>query len=130
GNVRVSDFHVLSEFVQNVTCAENPLTLDPGASFSCSGHYVLTQGDVDQGVVTNEVIVKAQDPSMTEISTSDLDSVSLARSLNLVLQKTSSYVEGATGSDTIEYFFEVSNRGTTTLVNVSVTDAALAGEIL
>lgn len=52
--------------------------------------------------------VKAQDPSKTEISMSDLDSVSLARSLNLVLQKTSSYVEGATGSDTIEYFFEAS----------------------
>ncbi|CAM9245227.1 unnamed protein product [Ectocarpus sp. 13 AM-2016] len=132
GNVRVGDFHVLSEFVQNVTCAKIPLTLDPGVSFSCSGNYVLTQRDIDQGVVTNEVIVKAQDPSKTEILTSDLDSVSLARSLKLVLQKTSSYVEGATGSDTIEYLFEasVSNRGTTTLVNVSVTDAALAGEIL
>ncbi|CAM9911353.1 unnamed protein product, partial [Ectocarpus sp. 12 AP-2014] len=30
GNVRVGDFHVLSEFVQNVTCAKTPLTLDPG----------------------------------------------------------------------------------------------------
>lgn len=53
-----TDWHqVLSEFVQNITCSETPLTLDPGASFSCSGQYVLTQRDVDHGVVTNEVCV-------------------------------------------------------------------------
>lgn len=46
---------VLSESVQNVTCAEMPVLLDPEAYVSCSGHYVLTQEDIDEGMVTNEV---------------------------------------------------------------------------
>ena len=46
---------VLSGSVRNVTCAEMPVLLDPDARISCSGHYVLTQGDVDEGMVTNEV---------------------------------------------------------------------------
>lgn len=55
-----------------------------------------------------QVVVKALDPSKTEYSASDFDSVSLARKLELGLHKSSAYVEGATGTDTIEYFFEVS----------------------
>lgn len=54
-----------------------------------------------------QVIVTALDPSKTGYTISDLDSVSLTRQLALGLQKTSSYVEGATGTDTIEYSFEV-----------------------
>lgn len=55
-----------------------------------------------------QVTVKALDPSKTEYSASDIDSVSLTRKLALGLQKSSSYVEAATGADTIEYSFEVS----------------------
>lgn len=53
-----------------------------------------------------QVVVKALDPSKTEYSISDIDSVNLTRKLALGLQKSSSYVEGA--ADTIEYSFEVS----------------------
>lgn len=47
------------------------------------------------------------DPSKTEYTTADVDSVSLTRKLALGLEKYSTYVEGATGADTIEYTFEV-----------------------
>lgn len=46
---------VLSELVQNITCTQQPFLLDPAESFSCSGGYVLTQQDVDEGTVSNEV---------------------------------------------------------------------------
>lgn len=46
---------VLSGSVRNVTCAEMPVLLDPGAYVSCLGHYVLTQEDIDESMVTNEV---------------------------------------------------------------------------
>ena len=59
-----------------------------------------------------QVIVKALDPSKTESTASDFDSVSLTRKLELGLQKNSSYAEGAAGNDTIEYSFEVSTPQT------------------
>lgn len=55
----------------------------------------------------SQVVVTATDPSMVQLSASDIDSVSLARSLELGLQKTAMYIEGASGADTIEYSFEV-----------------------
>lgn len=56
GRLTLSDSRqVLSESVRNVTCASMPVLLDPEASASCIGYYVLTQGDVDEGIVTNEV---------------------------------------------------------------------------
>jgi len=58
-----------------------------------------------------QVVVKALDPSKTESTTSDIDSVSLARKLALGLQKSSSYIEGPTGTDTIEYTFKVRPTG-------------------
>lgn len=48
---------VLSELVRNISCSEQPVLLDPAKSFSCSGHHVLTQEDVDKGAVSNEVLV-------------------------------------------------------------------------
>lgn len=51
----VGCLQVSSEIVQNVSCADKPALLDPAESFSCSGHYVLTQKDGDEGTVTNEV---------------------------------------------------------------------------
>lgn len=48
------------------------------------------------------------DPAKTAVTTSDLDSVSLARELTIDLEKSSLYVEGTTGIDTIEYSFEAS----------------------
>lgn len=41
--------------LENLTCAHKPDIMDPQASFSCTGNYSLTQDNVDQGVVVNEV---------------------------------------------------------------------------
>lgn len=41
--------------VHNMICADKPALMDPKAYFLCTGHYALTQGDVDEGVVRNEV---------------------------------------------------------------------------
>lgn len=54
------------------------------------------------------MVASALDPSSVEYLGNDTDSVSLARKLQLDLQKTASYIEGTNNADTIDYAFEVS----------------------
>ena len=46
---------VLDGLLQNVICIDMPLLLEPQGQFSCSGRFVLTQEDIDRGVVILEV---------------------------------------------------------------------------
>lgn len=62
--------------------------------------------------IFSQVSFKALDPSEGEHSGSDVDAVTLVRKLDLGMQKNSTYVEGAAGTDTIQYFFEASETGT------------------
>ena len=59
-----------------------------------------------------QVEVTATDPSSVLLSVSDVDSVRLARSLELGLHKNASYMESLHGTDTIDYSFEVSTWAT------------------
>ena len=60
----------------------------------------------------SQVVVTATDPSMEQLSTSDVDYVTLARNLELGLRKTGLYIEGAPGgADTVDYSFEVRPGG-------------------
>lgn len=46
---------VLDGLLKSVTCTDLPVILEPQGYFWCSGYYVLTQEDIDQGIVTHEV---------------------------------------------------------------------------
>ncbi|WP_313461135.1 hypothetical protein, partial [Stenotrophomonas sp.] len=113
-----------------VSCpALPPGGLAPGASLTCTGSYVVTQADLNQGSVTN--IATATDGT----STSPPDSVTInATQLPAVaLDKTASVADsnsdGITGDagDVITYGFSVTNTGNVLLAPVTVTDPLLPG---
>jgi uncharacterized repeat protein (TIGR01451 family) len=102
----------------------NPIpSLAPGASVDCSGTYTLVQGDVDTGTRSNTA-------TATSGPTSDDDTevVNLPGALGLSLVKTGSFLDDinadgfAQAGEAIGYTFDVTNVGSASVNNVSVTD--------
>jgi uncharacterized repeat protein (TIGR01451 family) len=106
------------------TPESNPIAdMAPGEQVSCTGTYVLTQGDVDAGQVDNTATADSDD---TEPVTDD-ETVPLTTRADLSLAKTGTFNdESQDGSaqvgETISYDFLVTNTGDVTLTNIAVTD--------
>ncbi|MBM6401831.1 DUF7507 domain-containing protein [Phycicoccus sonneratiae] len=104
-----------------------PATLAPGASGTCTRPYVLTQADVDAGLVDNTATARAVRPDASVTTDTSSARVTVAGSAQLELTKTASDVidgdsNGPDAGDTVEYSFSVRNAGTTSLTDVRVTD--------
>jgi uncharacterized repeat protein (TIGR01451 family) len=99
-----------------------------------TGVYTLSQGDVDNGFVSNLATVSAEDPSANTISADSNNNTPLIT--NLVSSASISLVKSGTFSDTngdglaqvgelIDYSFTIKNTGSLTLSNISITDVPI-----
>ena len=111
-----------------VTCQATSLA--PGASTTCAADStrVVTQADVDSGVVSNTATANGVDPLADPVTSnpsstdSALDQV-VALTLTKHGQPTDTNGDGLIGvGDTIAWTFTVTNTGLVTLSNVAVTD--------
>ncbi len=121
-NVTITD-HPLAG---GLTCSpEQPATLAPGATLTCTGAYSLQQSDLNGGSVTN---VATADADQTDPVT-DTITVPLSQSPALALEKsvTSTGPYDSVG-DVIAYQLVATNTGNITLHGVSITDPKL-GEL-
>jgi uncharacterized repeat protein (TIGR01451 family) len=131
GNTTLNNVTVTDPMTGLVISGSPIASLAPGATnSSIKGTYVISQADVDAGKVTNSALVTAKDPqnnnvtdtSGTTTATDDSTITPVTQTNTIALVKTGS-VSGAGGlGDTITYTFAVTNTGTTTLTNVTVTD--------
>ena len=120
----------------SVECAQTPDgTLAPGATIDCGPvTYTLAQGDIDAGSVHNTATVTALSPAGTVTDTADADA-DIDGTDAIELHKTTGAVtdvddDGRYGAgDEIEYFFEATNVGTTTVTLDTLTDEKLGGDI-
>jgi uncharacterized repeat protein (TIGR01451 family) len=120
-----------------VVCAAlDGTALAPGQSVQCAPvDYVLTQDDIDGGVVRNTATVTADAPDGTVSDTASA-SADIDRTAGIELVKTPGQVQdadadGAIGAgDTVSYTFTVRNTGTTTLTDVTVADPLLGAGAL
>ncbi|GMA33446.1 DUF7507 domain-containing protein [Litorihabitans aurantiacus] len=118
--------------LSSLTCTPTqPATLAPGGVLTCQATYTFTQGDVDTGTLYNQASVVGTDPFGTTVT--DLDDVVLpsdaVAAYTLVKQAVVTDVndnELTDLGDEIAYSFLVTNTGTTTLTDVSVSDPTLA----
>ena len=60
GTTALTGVSVSDDLVPTVSCPST--TLAPGANESCTGSYTITQGDLDQGSVTNVAVASATGP--------------------------------------------------------------------
>jgi uncharacterized repeat protein (TIGR01451 family) len=103
-------------------------TLAVGQSVTATATYALTQANVNAGKVDNTVSARGTDPAgQTPTDVAD-ETVPVASASSIELIKTAALAAGATGlaGEQVNYTFDVTNTGNTTLTGVGITDP-LAG---
>ena len=117
-----------------VTVNGGPITLTVGQvdSTTFTATYVITQADIDAGVVTNTATVTGEAPDGTTVSAmSNSVSTALTSCPEIEIVKTGVWNDTngdgcADVGETIDYSFVVTNTGNVTLTNVIVTDPLVA----
>jgi uncharacterized repeat protein (TIGR01451 family) len=145
GNVTLTNVTVTDP---NAVVTGSPLaSLAPSSTSSAiTAKHILTQADVDAGVVNNQATVSATPPTgmpgpITDLSDpasntgNAITTKPIPRTTGIALVKTAGAITDTNGNgvqdagDTLAYTFSVTNTGTVTLTAVSVTDpiAAITG---
>ncbi|TVZ24042.1 putative repeat protein (TIGR01451 family)/gliding motility-associated-like protein [Dokdonia sp. Hel_I_63] len=117
----------------------------PGDVLQFTATYVLTQADIDSGVVDNEALASGTDPAgatVTDASDSgnaaddtgagdDTTSTPIPAMPMIELVKSSTYVDnapaGLTVGDQIDYIYTVENTGNVTASDVTVAETSFSG---
>ncbi|MFJ5927094.1 hypothetical protein ACIQF6_31345 [Kitasatospora sp. NPDC092948] len=121
GTAAVTNLTVADDHVASVTCAVT--TLNPGESTTCHGSYVVTAADVTAGSVTNTAHAEGTDPEgQTVVSPPAEATVPVVGEALLVLQKAADSAGPFHVGDTVPYTYTVTNTGTATVTNLTVTD--------
>jgi len=121
GNVTITlPITVTDNQIANVMCAPLPAGgLAPGASLTCTGTDVVTQADLDAGLVTNTAT--ASDGSTT--SDPEDATVNATQTPALDMVKTPQNSDFTMVGETLTYNYLVTNTGNTTLTSpVIITD--------
>ena len=142
GNVSLTNVTVQDPNADTITPSDLG-TVEPGDSVTVTATHVITQADIDAGEVINQATANATDPDSNTVSqvSNDPDTPALDDSTVTPIRQTSELTltkvsdlpqDGSYDSigEEITYTLEVTNSGTTTLQNVTVTDPnADAGSI-
>jgi uncharacterized repeat protein (TIGR01451 family) len=135
GNVTLTGVSVNDPLLSNEDCdgvagapfVNTGFTINVGGSLSCTGSYVVSQADLDSngggdGDIDN---VATADSNETGPDTDD-ESVPLAQSPSLSIDKQATESGFSHVGDVIHYAILVTNTGNVTLHNVDVTDSQVA----
>ena len=100
--------------------------LAPGATEIATGMYVLTQADIDGGMIDNIAAAHGTAPNGDVVSDVSPVWTYIPQKNSIDLEKTGEVDLGANGvadeGDIVTYTFTVTNTGTTTLTNVWIDD--------
>ncbi|MCE1178129.1 MAG: DUF11 domain-containing protein, partial [Micrococcales bacterium] len=127
GTVTLSNVTISDPKLGDLTCTpQQPATLAPKATLTCTGSYSVTQDDVDAKKVDNTATVTGTTPSGQPVTDDDTVTVPGSGTGALTLDK--SVAAGTTYTkvgDAITYTLKVTNSGTVTLHDVKVEDPML-----
>jgi uncharacterized repeat protein (TIGR01451 family) len=120
GNVTLHGVTVADPKIPAVTCPT--VSVAPGASTTCTGTYVMTQDDVDLGVVPNVAVASALSAQGTLATAPGLAVTPIPAAPQVTIVKSAGPVGGNTVGATIPYTFLVTNTGNVTLHGIAVSD--------
>ncbi|SDP36843.1 DUF11 domain-containing protein [Phyllobacterium sp. OV277] len=126
GNVLVTNIAVNDPKLTNITC--NATSLAPEAVTTCTGTYLITQGEVNAGRVDNTATASGTPSRGTSpvVSNPSQTTTPIAAAPAINLVKTAGTPSGNSAGSTIVYTFTVKNTGNLPLTAVNVTDPLLA----
>lgn len=103
-----------------------PVTVAPGEQKICTATMLTTQDDLDAGSIPNTATVVANRPNGEAIGTvaSNPVVVTAAQKKSITLSKKATSARPQQPGDPIDYTFVVTNTGTVTLHDVTLTDPA------
>ncbi|PHN02336.1 DUF7507 domain-containing protein [Flavilitoribacter nigricans] len=145
GNVTLDNI-VLTDADVTLDCDLTGVVLAPGQDVTCSGTYLITQADIDEGIHVNSATVDSDDPNNTNVTDTsddpdDTENVDpngdgnpddptdtpLPSAGSINVTKTDALDLGADGvatvGDVITYSFVITNTGNVTLDNIVLSDA-------
>ncbi|SDU92300.1 conserved repeat domain-containing protein [Microlunatus sagamiharensis] len=132
GNVTISGVSVAHTFSapagpgQAVTCPSGPVA--PGQTVTCTSSYVLTQADVDNGIVNSSAVASGVTPAgATTTSAAATGRVQVAAQPQLSLVKTVSPTSAGAAGEAVTYGFVVTNTGNVTVTAPVVTETRFGG---
>ncbi|WP_069385474.1 DUF7507 domain-containing protein [Cellulosimicrobium cellulans] len=135
GNVTLTDVSVDEDSftgdgtMSAIQCpADGVASLAPGERVTCEATYVLEQGDVDAGSVTNTASASGTSPAGDPVP-SDPSTVRIPADPRPELEvvKTADLTEITAAGQTVTYSFEVTNTGNVTITDPQVTETAFSG---
>ncbi|MEZ4714191.1 MAG: hypothetical protein R3A44_43815 [Caldilineaceae bacterium] len=127
GNVTLSNVQISDPQVTITSCTPNqPATLTPGQTLTCSGEYTITQADLDAGSFTNTARAQGVDPNQQPVNGGP-SSATAPAALAPALTLTKSVQESSYDSpgDVLHYTLTARNDGNVTLASVTIDDAKL-----
>lgn len=113
-----------------ITCPAGAASLAPDASVTCAAPYVLTQADVDAGVIDNTAVAIGQPPTGAAVDSPPADAVvTISKAPALTLTKSAAPNDTASFQvgQVITYSFVLANTGNVTLTNVHPIEGAFTG---
>jgi hypothetical protein len=122
-NITVTDNKLAAAAIHCPVTNDNTIpTLLSGASLTCTAQYTIIQADLTQCSVTNEGT--ATGTGNAQIIAKDTETVTCQPPANdgLTLDKTATPNTFTQVGDVITYSYTVTNTGTTTINNITVTD--------
>ena len=121
GNVNITAIMVVDDLIPALSCPATALA--PNAEFECTGQYIVTQDDIDNGSVTNNVTVDGTPSGGILSPASDQVTVTGTQLPALEITKTATTTSFAAPGDTIDYEYRVRNTGNVTLTgSIMVAD--------
>jgi uncharacterized repeat protein (TIGR01451 family) len=124
GNVTLTNISITDAKLGFLTCTQ-PVSLAPGVALTCTGSYMVTQGDLDATLMKNTATAGGMfgasmvnaDPASVTVNASTNPHISLTKSAD----STGYSVVGSV----LHYTLVASNDGNVTLSNASISDLKL-----
>jgi uncharacterized repeat protein (TIGR01451 family) len=108
------------------SCPATPLA--PGASFTCTATYTVTQPDVNAGSVTNTATATGTPPTGPAVTSPPANAmVMIPVSPTLTMVKSVSPSSAVAAGDPVTYSFDVTNTGNVDLTGVVVNETLFTG---
>ncbi|WP_277602621.1 DUF7507 domain-containing protein [Macrococcus armenti] len=121
GNVTLNDVEAIDLSLEK-TIKLDKTTLAPGESTIATFDYIVTQQDMDRGMINNVATAEGTPPDdLTPPTDRDEVTVNADQQTSITLDK-STQATGLKAGDTVTYDFTVKNTGTVTLKEIVIND--------